>query len=80
MPQTYFYIIQSESGESIVEYDSLSPPALLGRVLNLKNITSNHGHVEVINVERLTEVDHTLVRVTVKPVLWQHIWPPEGGR
>ena len=63
----YFYIIQSEAGKIIVQYESHSLPPEKGSILNLKNITKDYGHVEVISVEQIIE-DHHVVKVTVKSV------------
>ena len=62
----YFYIIQSEDGKIIVQYESQAPPPEKGSRLNLKNITKDYGHVEVINVEQILKEVHEVVKVTVK--------------
>jgi len=62
----YFYIIQSEAGKIIVQYESHSPPPEKGWTLNLKNITKDYGNVEVINVEQILKEVHEVVKVTVK--------------
>ena len=77
VPPPYFYIIQSETGEGIVEYSSQSAPPEKGKILNLKNITRNYGHVEVMNVEKMFEPGRQVVKVTVKPTIWTP--PPRLG-
>jgi len=64
----YMYILQSEAGKIIVEYESQAPPPEKGRILNLNNVTRDYGHVEVIHVERILKEVHEVVKVTVKSV------------
>ena len=61
----YFYIIQSEAGKIIVQYESHALPPEKGSILHLQNITKNYGDVEVVNVEQIIE-DHHVVKVTVR--------------
>jgi hypothetical protein len=70
-PPSYFYIIQSEAGQMIVEYASNAAPPVRGKILDLENITRNHGYVEVMKVEQVGEHNYTVVRVTVKPAPWR---------
>ena len=62
----YVYIIQSEAGKIIVQYESHSPPPEKGSILNLKNITKDYGDVEVINVEQVLKEVNEVIKVTVK--------------
>ena len=79
-PQPYFYIIQSEAGESIVEYGSNSAPPNIGNILNLTNITSDHEFVEVVQVEQIPAGAQTVVRVTVKPATWSPTGQESGSQ
>jgi hypothetical protein len=66
-PPSYFYIIQSEAGEIIVEYESNVAPPVKGKILTLTNITRNYDDVVVMKVEAVVELHRKVVRVTVKP-------------
>ena len=68
MSPAFYYIFQAEDGESIVEYESNVFPPEEGKIMNLTNITSDYGFVEVLKVEQMPADDRVVVRVTVAPV------------
>lgn len=67
MRKTYFYVIRNELGKPIAEYVSSDLPPVEGAILNLRPITSQHNHVEVIQVTEFPLPGHTVVLVTAKP-------------
>ena len=74
MAHEFYYIFQDEDGTSIVAYESNALPPDKGKVLNLSHITRAHNFVEVIEIEEMAAEEHTVVRVTVRPVRWQPEW------
>jgi hypothetical protein len=80
MSQEFYYIIQGEGGERIVEYPSHVAPPEIGAILDLTNITSDHELVQVMGVDQTLEEDHTLAKVKVtrvtRPAGWHGVGNP----